>query len=86
MKPTTIGILGLFLVGSLLLAGCAQPEYSVTPPTGGLTTSDPNTVVNSFTSGTGTGANDISTQELEDLQRDLDELDTAVEESSESNI
>ena len=85
-------LLGLVLIG---LSGCTNSGYKAPAQpgnSGGTVTPQANVAVDSTTlatelsSGTGTGVNDVSDQELDDLQNSLDSLDVTTDQAGESNI
>lgn len=85
----------LLAVGLVLIAlsGCTGTNSQTnTPPvtggdaTGAVTASTSDSLANELSSGTGTGANDVTTSELDALQNDLDAIDIAADSSEESNI
>lgn len=92
---TTKLLPALLVVGLVLIAlsGCTSTntQTSTPPLTGGdapgaVTAPTNESLATELTSGTGTGTNDITTNELDALQNDLDEIDIAADSSEESNI
>ncbi len=88
MNKQTIGITMAVLLLGVVLSGCAQgPGYSGTDtpliPDAGDTS---DMVVSDLTAGTGTGSDDVTTEDMDSLQSDLDELDVTTDELSESDI
>ncbi len=85
----------LFVVSLVLIAlsGCTGTNTQTTTnpltdgsATGAVTAPTSQSLAQELSSGTGTGSNDITTNELDDIQNDLDEIDIAADASEESNI
>ncbi len=101
MENNTLRIMSigaLLVVALFLFSGCVSNTNN--PPANNTTTNTTNTtggytppagptdseLAGSVSGGTGSGSDDISEDELSAMEDDLDDLDTAVDESQESDI
>lgn len=89
-----VPILAILALVLIAMSGCTGPNYGTqntstnTGDNTGTVTTAPtaDTWANELSSGTGTGSNDVTTQELDDLQNNADEMDVTADESEASNI
>ncbi len=90
MKSLPILLSALFL-GMLVFSGCVSSSSSSDSSVmeGDSMMKDPSpgtTLADEYVGGTGDGTNDISAEEMQDLQDDLDALSTEVAVAAESDI
>lgn len=94
MKSTYVPIVAILVIGVIFLSGCAQQSYDSSAPATGDSMNDGSMMhetsetqlAQEFSSGTGMGPNDVTTEELDAMQDDLDSMDVDVESASESDI
>jgi hypothetical protein len=98
IRILSIGV--LTLVAVFLFSGCVSNQTQTPAPSdtttplldggGGATVSDTaptgDALADELTGGTGTGPTDVSGNDLDGLQSDLDDLEEEVDSASESNI
>src|ERR1051325_8181663 len=86
-------VVGLVLVALSGCTGNSNYQSSTNPPvvsgnnnTTVTTAPTADSMATELTSGTGNGSNDVTTEELDAMDNDMDDLDVAADQSEQSNI